>query len=122
MQRTKRLYADIILILGLLLVLLSVFFIMRLGAAKGELVRVTVDNQLVGEYSLAEDGEYPLNGGTNLLVISSGEAFVSRADCPDKVCVHTGRISLAGERIVCLPYKLEIRVVAPDGDGGDDIL
>jgi hypothetical protein len=40
------------------------------------------------------------------------------ADCPDKTCVTIGgRISRAGERIVCLPNSLIIEI-----RGGEDIL
>jgi hypothetical protein len=111
----KKLYYDMVLILALLIVALSVFIIVRLTRGSGEYAVVRIDGEQVARYSLAVDGEYPLNGGTNLLVISDGEAYVKEADCPDKVCVRTGRISLSGERIVCLPNRVEIYVEGGDG-------
>ena len=117
-SRKKKIIADLALILVLVLVGLSVFLACELMGEAGEWVVVSVDGEEVGRYSLRVDGEYSLNGGTNLLVVADGEAYVSEADCPDLVCVRTGRVSRGGERIVCLPNKLEIKVIG----GGEEVL
>ena len=51
------------------------------------------------------------NGGYNLLVIEGGEAWLSEADCPNGLCVKTGKIRYAGQSIVCLPHKLAVRIL-----------
>ena len=61
-------------------------------------------------YPLKRSGTFPLNGGTNILVIENGEAWVSEADCPDKVCMGMGKISRNGEFIACLPNRLLVVV------------
>ena len=106
----KKLVADIILVASLLVISLSVFIVVRLTKQDGDVAVVTVNNVVVGEYSLSVDGEYSLNGGTNILVIENGKAFVTYADCPDGLCVNQGKISLTGDRIVCLPNKLMIEI------------
>ena len=111
----KKLIADIILIASVLLVGLSVFLIVNLTKEVGNSVRVSVDGRNVGEYSLSVDGEYSLNGGTNILIISDGKAYLKEASCPDKLCVNQGKISLSGERIVCLPNRVMIEITG-DGD------
>ena len=70
------------------------------------------------EISLEKDGEYPILDGKNVLIIEDGAAFMKSADCPDKLCVHQGKIKLSGERITCLPNKVMIEIVAE----GDDVL
>ena len=35
---------------------------------------------------------------------------MDHADCPDKICVKTGKIKNKGEQIVCLPNKLVVKV------------
>ena len=110
----KKLYYDIVLVLVLLILALSVFIVMRACQRDGAVAVIAVDGEEVERYSLAADGEYSLNGGTNILVISSGEAYIVEADCPDKVCVRTGKIRLSGERIVCLPNRVEVYI-----EGGD---
>ena len=71
---------------------------------------VAVNGEKVAEYSLSENGTYPLNGGTNILVIEDGAAFLEEANCPDKLCVKQGRISRTGQCITCLPNRLTVTV------------
>ncbi|MCH5351499.1 MAG: NusG domain II-containing protein [Clostridiales bacterium] len=42
--------------------------------------------------------------------IELGKVWVTDSDCPDKICEHTGKISRAGESIVCLPYGIVITI------------
>lgn len=102
--------AEIILIASILLVgllLLTLFYVFR---TQGSFVRVTLDGECVGEYSLLYDGVYEIGDG-NVLTVEDGEAYMSYADCPDKTCVHTGRVSSVGERIVCLPNRVMAEIV-----------
>lgn len=112
----KKLLSDIILVGVLLLVSLSVFLIWYLNGTDGSTAVVSVDGDVVAEYSLAIDGVYYLNGGTNVLVIEDGAAYIREANCPGyQDCVETGRISRVGETIVCLPNKLVVEIVG-EGD------
>jgi len=47
-------------------------------------------------------------------------AFES-SDCPDKVCVHTGRLRRAGQTAACLPNGLLLKI-AGGADGPDAVL
>ena len=101
---------DIILIASILIIAIALFLVVELTKEEGAGVTVKVDGVKVAEYSLAKDGTYPLNGGTNILVIEDGRAYLSDANCPDKLCVHQGKISRTGETITCLPNKLTVTV------------
>ena len=101
---------DIILIASILVVAIAFFLIVELTKEEGAGVVVKVDGVEVAEYSLSKSGTYPLNGGTNILVIEDGRAYLSNANCPDKLCVHQGKISRTGEVITCLPNKLTVTV------------
>lgn len=101
---------DIILIASILAVAIALFLIVELTKEEGAGVVVKVDGVEVAEYSLSKNGTYPLNGGTNILVIENGRAYLSDANCPDKLCVHQGKISRTGEVITCLPNKLTVTV------------
>lgn len=115
----KKLLSDIILVGILLIVSLSVFLIYFLNRTEGSIVVVTVDNKVIGEYSLEVDGIYYLNGGTNVLVIEDGCAYIREANCPGyQDCVETGKIRYVGEQIVCLPNMLRVEIVG-EGDGLD---
>ena len=101
---------DIILIASVLLIAAALFLVLELTKEAGARVVVKVDGQEIAEYSLEKDGTYPLNGGTNILVIEGGKAYLTDANCPDKLCVHQGKISRTGETITCLPNKLTVTV------------
>ena len=112
----RKMTADIVLILLLLIVGLSVFLIIELTREDGAGVRVYSDGDVVAEYSLSADGEYELGGGSNTLVIRGGEAYVTYATCPDGLCIKQGKISRTGEKIVCLPNRISIEVYGADDE------
>ena len=118
-QGKKRLIAELILVVLILAIALP-FIVFYATRPRGTTARVKLDGKLVGEYSLSVNAEYSLNGGTNILVIENGEAYLRYADCPDKVCVNTGRIKYEGQTIVCLPNKIAITVRGTEG--GVDIV
>ena len=105
---------DLIIVAVLLAAVLGLFFLMRSRQARdtssGAMAVVTVDGKEIGRYPLGKSGTCPLNGGTNILVVENGEAWVSEADCPDKVCMGMGKISRNGEFIACLPNRLLVVV------------
>lgn len=75
----------------------------------GNMVQIMVDGKEFGVYSLAKDQVIDING-TNTLEIKDGKAEMISAECPDKLCVHQKAISKSGESIICLPYKIVVRV------------
>ena len=73
-------------------------------------------------YTLPLDRDTRLTVGgayENVLVVSNGTIRIESATCPGEDCVHTGAIGHAGQSIVCLPNRLEIRL---SGDSGVDII
>lgn len=119
-NKRKRLF-DLLLIGGILILtalLLFVFVLERRGAAEqegGACAVVLVDGEETARYPLAENGSFPLNGGTNTLVIEDGFAWITDSDCPDKICEHMGKIHMNGQLIVCLPNGVIVTV-----EGGED--
>ena len=101
--------ADLIFI-SVLLVLSGILFLLYAFGEKGACAVVTIDGDVNAKYPLHTDATYSLNGGTNILVIENGEAYLSDATCPDKLCVKMGRISRTGQSITCLPNHLNISI------------
>lgn len=93
----------------------------------GSRVEVCVAGERQESYSLNESRDVVIDGvgGTNRLRIEQGEAWLEEASCPDKLCVKMGRISKAGQSLVCLPNRVVIEVKKdmeePDPDGIDGI-
>ena len=109
---------DLLLAGVLLLAAVAVFLIVRHrqtgDTGTGPVAVVRLNGQEAGRYPLSQDGVFLLNGGSNTLVVSNGEAWVSEANCPDKVCMGMGKIRRNGELIACLPNRLIIVI-----DGGE---
>jgi hypothetical protein len=62
------------------------------------------------------------NGFNEIVVYPDGVAIV-HADCPDQLCVHMGKITRAGEIIVCLPRQclVELKAQGPANDQGGQV-
>lgn len=117
----KKYRLDIIVISAILLVSVSLLLIMTLSKKEGAVAVVEIDGKTVAEYSLAVNGEYSLNNGTNVLVIENGQAYLNYSNCPDHTCEITGKIHYVGQTIVCLPNKLSITVKG-NAEGGVDLV
>ena len=84
---------------------------------------VTIDGEEYGRYPLAEDLEVTIPAGEdgyNVLVIKDGYADISKASCPDKICVHHARVNGNGQTIVCLPNKVVVEILGQEEDAGDE--
>lgn len=110
--------ADFYLITGLLIVTSVLLVVIQFGMKKpGEKVIVKVDGNVVKKISLNENIVFDIEGyqgGSNRIVVEDGNVAMSDADCPDKLCVHTGKIKKTGETIVCLPHRVVVEIT---GDG-----
>lgn len=119
---TKKKYRlDILIIGAILLVSLVLLLVMTLTQKEGSTVVVEIDGKTVATYSLYENGEYSLNGGTNVLVIENGVAYLNYSNCPDHTCEKTGKIQYVGQSIICLPNKVAI-TIRGDAEGGVDFV
>ena len=110
-KKNKKYRVDIIVIALILIFSLSFLLISTLTRVEGANLEVEIDGSVVGRYSLSVNGVYTLNGGTNILTVKDGAAYISYSDCPDHTCENTGKVRYVGQTIVCLPNKLSVTVV-----------
>ena len=115
----KKLRADLILIAALLALAGILFLALNHGRQEGGVAVVRVDGVEVERHSLSLNGTFPLNGGSNILVIEDGKAWLSDADCPDLLCVKQGKIHYTGQIITCLPNRLTVTVEGGESNGID---
>lgn len=111
--------ADLILVVALLLLAGILYLTMNANRQEGGVAVVRVNGVETERHSLAVDGTFPLNGGTNILVIRDGQAWLSEADCPDLLCVKQGKIHYTGQVITCLPNRLTVTVEGGESNGVD---
>lgn len=113
---------DFKLIILVLIIAVAAFLIHNfMGGKTAGTVTVKIDGKLMGTYSLVENQEIQINGGTNILVIKDGEADMIEADCPDKLCVKQKSISKNKENIICLPNKVIVEVVSDEDSEFDAV-
>jgi hypothetical protein len=117
----KKHRTDIIVIASLLIISLVVILVVNLTKEEGAYAEVAINGVTVGEYSLEIDGVYSLNGGTNVLTIENGVAYMSYSNCPDHVCENMGKVRYVGETITCLPNRITITIVG-DSEGSVDFI
>ena len=121
--KLKKYRIDIIVISAILVSALLFLLFMTIFKKDGAVVAVEINGEVVAEYPLDKDGVFPLNGGTNVLVIENGAAYLSYSSCPDHVCENTGQIRHVGETIVCLPNRVTVTVKGDvSDDGGVDLV
>ena len=114
-----KLRADLIVIVSLLLPALILFLALNLTRREGGEAVVRINGAEVERHPLSQNGTFPLNGGSNILVIEDGQAWIAEANCPDLICVRQGKIHYTGQVITCLPNRLTVTVEGGEDDGVD---
>lgn len=89
------------------LVLLTALSVWGVYRGKGATVVITAPG-FSASYPLERDRVIELD--KMKVVIENGAVYVTEADCPDRVCEHTGRIRYENQSIVCLPNKVTITI------------
>ena len=114
------------ILIGVVLLLAGLAFLwMQLTASEGSKAVVRIDGQETAVYDLNEDINVTIegiNGGSNTLVIADGQASITEANCPDKLCVNQGEIHRAGETIVCLPHRVVIEIQGGEESAVDGVV
>ena len=108
---------DGLLLVLCLLIILGGFLFFRQGGGQQKALQaeITVEGELYRRIELTghkgkETIEINTSRGRNLILVEDEAICVLEADCPDKVCVKTGKLEQAGDTAACLPHKLLIEV------------
>ena len=84
----------------------------------GQTADIYSDGKLYKSVSLNTESTFRINtaGGYNDICVKNGEIWVEDADCPDKICVKSGKLNKnGGAPIVCLPHRLIIEISTESG-------
>ncbi len=114
---------DVVLLAVMLAGALLLGVFLMLTRKSGAEVVVKVAGKQVTAFSLNENTKYTIhgvNGGTNELIIEDGQVWLEEASCPDKLCVHQGKIKYSGESIICLPNKVSVTIQDENDTNGVD--
>lgn len=109
--------ADIILLIFILFLSGFLLFFKNTNDSKEDLyLVVTVDSKIVKKdlykdminKEINVDNKY----GHNEIFVNKNGVKVVEADCKDQVCVNTKEINKAGQTIICLPHRLEVKLIS----------
>lgn len=134
--RPKKLDILVAAVVLVLAVVVAVgFYGPKLGQSEDTSVVISMGGEVVERIPMTSfpDGKKVLthNGYTLELCLSYNDlpsyegqlgVYVLSSDCPTQDCVHTGRISRAGQSIVCLPAQIVIHLEGASDDGAPDIV
>ena len=104
--------ADILLIVGFLILAVAGLFAWKKLKTPGAYVDIMINGDSVKTLRLDQDASYEVKQqvGVNTVVVQDGSVTVQDADCPDKICEKHRAISQTGETIICLPHKLVVEI------------
>ena len=74
---------------------------------------ISQNGELLYRLPLHRDAQVELNGNT--VAVRDGKVGVIAADCPNQLCVGVGFVNGALP-IICLPNRVEVRVVSGNAD------
>ena len=104
---------DFLLFLFILILAAGWMIFSRFQSIPGLIAQVSVDGQVVETLPLNQDGEFDIagiNGGSNHLIIESGQIWCSQATCPDHLCEGFGVLRRAGDWAACLPAQASLTI------------
>lgn len=97
-----------IIALACIILISAVSLVLLFFRGDGTTVTVKQDNKTVYSGRLAEDTKVELLGNT--VTVNGGAVYMQWAACKNQICVHTGKISKAGESIICLPNRVIVEI------------
>lgn len=108
-----------LILLGLVAVAcVAGLLLVRAQQETGGTVQIIRDGQVEETFPLSENRtlRYETDHGYNVVVIENGTVRISEASCADQICVHHGPTNQTADPIVCLPNKLVVKVLPPNGE------
>ena len=115
----KKFRNDIILITSILIIIAIFFLVLFLNQKSDNLVcQIYKNDELVNEVRLDHDEQIKIETTDGYVLINITKDYVEflESTCPDKVCVHQGKINKSGQTITCLPNKIYVKLVGKGAD------
>lgn len=117
---------DLIILAVVLVVCLGAWFsyqfVVGKKAAKAE---IYYKSELVKTVDLTAgvDKSFSIEQNKNVVfhVFKDGNICFQESNCPDKVCIHAGKLHTVGESAACLPNSIVLKIVAKDQRSSDDL-
>lgn len=108
----------LILAAALLLCAAGWLFYQRQASSEAAMAEIYYKSQLVETVDLTAgvDRRFSIPQNKNVVFhqYSDGSIQFEESDCPDKICIRTGRIRTVGQSAACLPNQIILKIVPKD--------
>lgn len=116
-----------IIIIGVILVFAVIFTILYRTKFSDQpaVAEIYYNSELVETVRLDEEVDktfsIPQNSHVVFHLHEDGTLQFEESDCPDKVCINTGKIGMVGESAACLPNAIVVKIVKKSGRTDDTV-
>ena len=107
---------DFLILILFLCVIVHYFSMIFTGDSK-LLAEVSYGDE-VYEYDLNQNKSFSVKGnlGETHIAIQDGEVMITASPCENKICVHQGKISKAGQWLCCAPNQIIVVLKGQDSE------
>lgn len=126
-MKERKLIGKFDILISAAVILLLAALSLPLYFAKGDVTaQIYYDGNLVEEINLTRSSEKRdiITGENNACIIRAdkNEIYFLESDCPDKICIKSGRLSKSGQFASCVPEKVTVILKGnKNGDAPDAI-
>lgn len=117
---------DLLVIIILLLIGISIMLMMPNGKKAYTTAEIYYNTRLIKVIELDGEEEYSFRlddiPDIEFTVYKDKTIAFTDSNCPDKVCIRTGRIGTAGKISACVPNKVYIKIVSANKPNSPDII
>lgn len=101
---------DVILLAVLCLICAFLFVLPFFKSNKESFAVITLDGETVDEFRLSPDEKKTIQVGGCTIRSENSVVYFESADCPDKLCVKSGKLSRPGDTAACVPNKVVVTI------------
>lgn len=112
-----------LLIIGIFLLISLVIFLPTLSDSEKTLTAViTADGETFTEIRLTDSTEEEIKINGTVIKINGKTVFFAESNCPDKVCVKTGKLDSHGDSSACVPNRVSVYIKGEKTEDDIDIM
>lgn len=79
---------------------------------------ISQDNKIINKIILNKGYKDKITietkNGNSVICIDDNSVWFEHSDCPDQICVNTGKLTHAGQIAVCLPNKVIVKLIGQE--------
>lgn len=114
--------SDLFIICIFLLIALVVFLPTLSEKDKTLTAVITADGEAVTEIRLSNNTEEEIKINDTVIKINGKSVFFAESNCPDKVCIRTGKLDSHGDSSACVPNRISVYIKGEKTEDDIDIM